>query len=300
MASDVHIVVTDPEPGEIEDAQRFLERLEMLWSRFIRTSDITRLNACAGAPVEVAAETLTLIAAMVEACELTGGRYDPGILPTLISNGYATSRIDPSRTTMISDSTRWQPGSILGVAFDADRSCVALPAGCALDPGGIGKGLAADLSVARLLARGARGALVSIGGDLAMAGDAPQPDGWMLGVERADPADGLLCTLAVNGGGVATSSTISRRWELDGILRHHLIDPATGRQSTTDLAAVTVIADTGWAAEAYATAALLAGSDHVVDYLACRGLSGLAIVADGAVLVTDDIRALKLQLGQAV
>lgn len=293
MASDLQIVVTDPRPGQIDDAHQYLEQLESLWSRFIGTSDITRLNDRAGEPVEVAAETLTLLATMVEACEVTGGRFDPGILPLLVVNGYAVSRVDPQRTTVLPATTGWRPGSILEVALDADRSCATLPAGLAVDPGGIGKGLAADLTVARLLARGARGALVSIGGDLAMTGEAPSLDGWTIAVEQADPHDGVLCRLAVSAGGVATSSTRSRRWTLDGTSRHHAIDAVTGRQSTTDLAAVTVIADTGWAAEAHATAALLTGIDGVIDYLAVRGLSGLAIGLSGEIVSTQDIASLQ-------
>jgi thiamine biosynthesis lipoprotein len=244
----------------------------------------------------VAPETLTLLASMIEAWELTGGRYDPGILPLLIANGYATSRIDPGRITALSAKAQWIPGSVLDVTLDLQRSTATLPVGLALDAGGIGKGLAADLSVARLLAGGAAGALVSIGGDLAMAGIAPQPNGWVIGIEHADPTDGVLCTLALNGGGVATSSTVSRRWHLNGTSRHHAIDTATNRQSTTDLAAVTVIAGTGWAAEAHATAALLAGSADVIDYLTMRGLSGLAITTTGAVVATADLRALPLGL----
>ena len=58
---------------------------------------------------------------------------------------------------------------------------------------------------------------------------------------------------------MATSSTRSRRWIHDGAIRHHVIDPASGAMSDTDLAAVTVIARSGWLAEAHATAAILAG-----------------------------------------
>lgn len=296
MASELRLVVTGARSGQIEDACRFLEHLEQTWSRFIPSSDISRLNSLAGQPVDVAAETLTLIATMIEAWELTGGRYDPGVLPLLVANGYAASRLDATRTTVLPGTASWQPGGILDVVIDHVRSTVTLPVGLAIDPGGIGKGLAADLTVARLRAGGARGALVGIGGDLSIAGEAELGD-WIIGVEGVD-RDQRVCAIAVSGGGVATSSTTSRRWELNGTTRHHVIDASTGGQSATELAAVTVIADTGWAAEAHATAALTAGRDGVIDYLEMRGLSGLAINADGAVLMTDDLQALGLAVGQ--
>jgi thiamine biosynthesis lipoprotein len=289
MASELRIVALDVELDLCQAARSYLVGLESLWSRFIESSDISRINRSSGATVDVAAETITLVATMIEAWRLTGGRYDPGMLPSVVANGYATSREDPTRVTTLAAGATSSPGAILDVAVDAQRSTVTAPVGLALDPGGIGKGLAADLTVGWLLARGAAGALVAIGGDLVVAGTAPSPDGWTIAVERPDPAADDWSSLVLNGGGVATSSTLSRRWVHDGRDCHHLVDPTTGAQSGTDLVAVTVVTTTGWAAEAHATAALLVGSDGVLDYLAGRSLSGIAFAADGAVLMTEDL-----------
>ena len=179
--------------------------------------------------------------------------------------------------------------------LDPSTNTVTVPAGLTLDAGGIGKGLAADLAVGRLLQAGATGAMVEIGGDLAMAGTPIDPAGWLVNVERPDPADGLLCLLAISGGGVATSSTRSRRWAIDGVEHHHQIDPQTDDSSTTDLDAVTVIAPTGWLAEVHATAALAAGSVGVLAYLDGHGLSGIAVVHGTEVpMMTTDLAAVVL------
>ncbi len=74
-----------------------------------------------------------------------------------------------------------------------------------------------------------------------------------------------------------------------GVEQHHVIDPATGMTSTTDLATVTVVANAGWLAEAHATAALLAGSAGALVYLEAHGLTGVVIDMRGAVSATDDI-----------
>ena len=87
----------------------------------------------------------------------------------------------------------------------------------------------------------------------------------------------------------ATSSTRSRRWIHEGVVRHHVIDPASGAMSDTDLAAVTVIARRGWLAEAHATAAILAGEAGLLEYLAAHDLSGLAVTTSGARLATPDL-----------
>jgi thiamine biosynthesis lipoprotein len=295
MASDAHVIVVGAPNGLLAQAQARLDHLERRWSRFLPDSDVTRINAAGGHPIEVDADTLFLFDAMIDAWRLTDGRYDPTVLPALVRSGYGASIVDRQRITILPPGDLRMRG-MAGVGIDHTRRTITMPAGAVVDAGGIGKGLAADLTVAGLLAAGARGALVSIGGDIAMAGDPPLADGWLVTVEHADAADGDLCTLAVSDGGVATSSTRSRTWNNDGHRRHHVIDPASATQSTTDLAAVTVIARTGWLAEAHATAALLSGSHGVLDYLDRHDLTGLAIPLTGSPLRTSDLEGVPLRL----
>jgi thiamine biosynthesis lipoprotein len=181
--------------------------------------------------------------------------------------------------------------TMAGIEIDATAGTITLPVGLAIDPGGIGKGLAADLAVEHLLALGASGALVSIGGDMMMRGTPPPHigDSWPIAIQHPLRPHTRVCTLAVNAGGVATSSTQSRRWVHDGEQRHHVIDPDRSWPSTTDLASVTVVARAGWLAEVHATAALLAGSHHAIGYLDANELSGVAVTTAGDVLATSDL-----------
>lgn len=293
MAGDTHVIVTGDDESLVALARERLERLERLWSRFITSSDISRINLAGGRPTVVDADTLTLVATMVEGWRVTAGRYDPTVLPVLLANGYDRSVDDAERVTVTAGGPL-RVGAVAAFAIDAASSTVTLPPGSVLDPGGIGKGLAADLTVGELIAAGARGALVSIGGDMSMAGEPAQPGGWYVTVERAARAEGDVCTLAVSEGGVATSSTRSRRWTHGGSTRHHLVDPALGIEATTDLAAVTVIATRGWLAEAHATAALLAGSTGALEYFRANDVTGIALTTTGDVVASDDLRAADL------
>ena len=285
MASAAQVLVVDAPDGLTAQARERLEQLEQAWSRFIPFSDISRLNAAAGIPVTVGADTLLLVTTMVEAWHLTGGRYDPTTLPALVTSGYGSSIDDHTKTTKL------PIGAEIGgdpdrIQIDPVTSTVTLPANLTLDPGGIGKGLAADITAGFLLEHGAKGALVSIGGDLVAIGRAPDPRGWFVTVEDPWTSDADLCTLQIDGGGVATSSTLTRRWDHDGHRYHHLIDPDTGIQSDTDLAAVTVVAATGWQAEALATATLLGGSERALDYLTAHDAQAIAVTNDGELLST--------------
>jgi FAD:protein FMN transferase len=307
MASRLHVIVVDDAgsvAGCLDTALRnvvsFIEHLERCWSRFIPSSDVSRINQLgpAGGTIGVDPSTVTLLATMIEGHEMTAGRFDPSVLRAVIAEGYETSYVDPRQVSAVFAAAPTRQGSLWELELDPSANTVTVPGGLVIDPGGVGKGLAADLAVARLLEAGVTGAMVEIGGDLAMAGTSVDPAGWLVDVEHPNPADGLVCSLAVSGGGVATSSVRSRRWVLDGVERHHQIDPRTTRCSSTDLDAVTVIAPSGWLAEVHATAALAVGSADTIAYLDGHGLSGIAIGGTGTgdrVWTTNDLAGIELR-----
>jgi thiamine biosynthesis lipoprotein len=161
------------------------------------------------------------------------------------------------------------------IEVDHADSIVRLPPGTGFDPGGIGKGLAADLLVGEALRVGVAGVCVDVGGDLRVEGRSPTGGSWTIAVEhpaRATP----VALLDVACGAVATSTTLRRRWTVDGDARHHLIDPRTGEPSDTDIDLMTIVAGEAWRAEVLATAALLRGSSRAFDLLD-DGSPGLAV-----------------------
>jgi thiamine biosynthesis lipoprotein len=302
MASAAQVILVDPASGAESYARRRLDELEQRWSRFLPESDVSRLNAAPEAFMFVSADTLGLLAAMKDAWRRTNRRYDPTMLSAIMAAGYSTSIDESGRRRHASGLPSLESGArsrrpdslsqtctIEDVTIDPFSSAVVLPAGIGIDPGGIGKGLAADLVVTELLAAGTAGALVCVGGDLAAAGTPPTPDGWLVRVEEPRDPSQTLVTLAFSAGGVATSSTLSRTWVHEGRDTHHVIDPSTQTCSQTDLAAVTVVARAGWEAEAHATAALLCGSETVLDYLDLHELEGIATTLQGHVMTTPGL-----------
>ena len=292
MASQAQVLVVDgpPEAGNV--AHRALDQLEHAWSRFLPGSDLDRLNHCQGFPVAVDQATITLVETMVQAWQITSGLLDPTILPALLDAGYRSSIDDPEVFTTLPAGFRPGDTTMADVVIDRPDRTVTLPEGLVLDPGGIGKGLAADLVVAELLSRGAAGALVSVGGDLAAAGTPPSPDGWTVAVEDPFNQHASLARLEVSGGGVATASTLSRRWAQRSAARHHLIDPATGAPSLTDLAAVTAVAPCGWQAEAHATALILGSTTRFHSHATAHDLDAIATTLDGRTMATDRLAPL--------
>jgi len=291
MGSDAHVLIVGGSPGLLGRARRRVEDLERRWSRFRPDSEISRLNDRAGAdPQPVSAETLLLLERAVDAWRLTDGRFDPTVLGDVLRAGYTTSFDEPAfdeAAAAPTDDCRLTRGCG-AIELDPSARTARLPAGVGVDPGGIGKGLAADLVVAELLEDCADGVCVNLGGDVRVAG-APPAASWVVAVEhpwRADPA----AVVHLRDGAVATSSRLRRRWTTDDGPAHHLIDPERGRPVDARVATATAVAAHGWQAEAFAKAAFVAGPLAGLDLLERVGVGGLVVDDDGAILTSPNLR----------
>lgn len=278
MGTIAHVVLLGAGAPPVEHVVGQLEALEATWSRFRPDSELSRLSAGQGRPTLVSRPTTLLLERSVWAWERTGGLFDPTVLAAVRAAGYDRSFDDlPQRSIL--DAVAPPPGCD-GIEVDTRLDLVRLPAGVGIDPGGIGKGLAADLVATAAVDLGADGAMVSLGGDLRVAGT-PPPDGWEIELDHHVTAPGRVNLL---DGAVVTSSTLRRRWTTADGPAHHVIDPRTGRPSTGPLVACSVLAGEAWWAEAVATAILVgwgdAGVAHLLDEL-LEDVGALITFADG-------------------
>lgn len=281
MGCAAHVVVHGGRPDMLATAERRIRAYEALWSRFIDTSDITVANRAAGRAVRVHEDTLAVVARAIEGCRQTAGSFDITMLPRLLDQGYTHSVVTKAPAPAVS-ATR--VGASSEIVVDFARSTLTVPVGAALDLGGIGKGFAADVVAEDLVADGALGALVNIGGDLAVCGAPGVGESWYLGIE--DPADrpNHLTCLRLGGGGVATSGTTIRKWVApDGSAAHHIIDPTTSKPSRGGLSIVTVVAGDAATAEIFAKAAMMLDGPRAMAMLSAAGLAGLGVGDDGVV-----------------
>lgn len=286
MGSDASVTVV-PSPGT-PDAGRALaasgaERLHLLeqrWSRFRASSEVSGLNRAAGEPRTTSRDTVRLVEALVRAWHATRGAFDPTLLATLVELGYAASRDDAELRTSLAAAMRptGQPDLIL---VDAEASSIQLPIGTTIDPGGLGKGLAADIVVEELLDAGALGALVEVGGDIRATGEPPDGGAWNVSITPVFPGD-APATVRFRDGGIATSSSRIRTWTRRGRHLHHLIDPQTRQPTRSDVVAATVIAGTAAWAEAFTKVALVDGLDRSLATYDRLSLAAAVRTSDGA------------------
>lgn len=295
MGTDVHVVVVG-DADLLDQAYARIQQLEQRWSRFLATSELSMLNAAAGREMQVSVDTITLVRACASAWAATDGRFDPTLHHVLVALGYdrdfallasGPARHSESLSTVL-------PHGMGDVVVDEHASTVRLPFGVGLDAGGLGKGLAADIVVAELVALGADGAMVNLGGDLAASGEPPDGDAWVVAVEDPHNEERTLCHVALRQGGIATSSILGRRWSVDGIDVHHLLDPATRRPTAGPLVSATVVAGQAWWAECLTTSLLVGGPTVPLP-----SASALVVDVDGHHLVLGDGAAVFCELDGA-
>lgn len=276
MGTDCELIVYGPGAEELAAlGEQRVELLEQCWSRFRSTSELMQLNSLAGTgPVAVSEDLLTLVDIMLEGWKATDGLFDPTVINSMNALGYDrdfASVIARDAIAAVTAKVNRAPG-MGDVVINEEDMTISLPTGVGLDPGAIGKGLAADIIVEELMNAGAEGILVNLGGDIVFAGSPGSDDPWVMAIldERLplDVEDRVVRHLefeaGTDHGGVATSTTLKRVWA-DG--RHHVIDPRTGDVARTDLVQVTIGASTGWWAEVAATTALLLGSEKAEAWL---------------------------------
>jgi len=287
MGTDCQIVVLDGGDDDLAAAQAEVHRLEALWSRFRPDSELSGINAQAGRALPASAETRMLARRALRAERLTAGRFDPLMGADLVALGYDRDHgalpapAGPSATVVMTPVVRPRGAQL---RLDECTGLVTVPAGRALDPGGIGKGLAADMVTAGLIRRGVGGALVNLGGDIRCRGITPS-GGWRIGIDDPrDPEASSVATVNLSRGAVCTSGVRKRRWvRSDGTVAHHLLDPDTGAPTDAEVASVSVIAPLGWMAEALTKALILGGPEVGTRLLRAHNAGAVVVLADGAV-----------------
>lgn len=255
-------------------ARSWAASLEASWSRFVPSSDIFRLNTAGGRAVQISPDTEVLIRHLLAAHRVTEGLFNPFVLPALVSAGYGTSLAGDRRESCSAARPVQAPGAhdVFLESVDGTTWCRLL-GGATLDPGGLGKGLAADIIAERLILEGASGALVSMGGDIRCVGTSPDEHGWTIDIEVMTHPSFGDSRVTLQSGAIATSSTHAKRWH-NG---HHIIDPTTGCPTDESrdgaLRMASVIASNAVWAEVFATASLVVGSPLAGAIIEARGLA---------------------------
>lgn len=269
------VTVVLPSDASVTETRRLFDQVEQVCSRFLKHSELGRLNDSSTSTVEVSPLLADIFTVAQDLRSRTDRLVDPAVgglvsawgydrtFPKIVDLADPPSDVEPNFWWHIDGSTLWKAP---GVRFDL---------------GGIAKGWTADVAVERGLAT-----IVNAGGDL--RSNHPEAD-----VDIEDPWGTIVARVPLGCRGLATSSVTRRRWKVAGRPAHHLIDPRTGAPAHTPMLGATVVCDSATLAEAGAKAVLLYGEHGLAWADDQDWIDGaLAIWNDGSVYATGSLEVM--------
>ena len=277
-------------PGALERGRALLQEelaaIDLACSRFRHDSELSRLNGADGRPVRISPLFAEALDVALEAARATDGDVDPTCGAALIDLGYDRDFAEVARTGARPVVTARAIPGWRTVELDRESGLARAPAGLVLDLGATAKALAADRAAGRIHCAVGCGVLVNLGGDIAVAGEAPE-GGWRVRVIDDEDAAGRVPeqAVAITVGGLATSSTGVRVWQRGTETVHHIISPATGLSAESYWLTATVAGATCVAANTASTAAIVRGQ-RAVPWLEGLGMPARLVQLDGTTTYT--------------
>jgi thiamine biosynthesis lipoprotein len=283
------VVVTEDQealPGARAAVERELAAIDLACSRFRPDSELSRINAAAGRETPAGPLLLEALRIALRVAAATGGLVVPTVGRALRLAGYdRTFQVVVSRDPASFHARFERVPEVDTVELDERRGTILVREDVELDLGATAKALAADRAAAAAHETTGCGVVVSLGGDVSVAGPTPS-DGWpiLIADDHAAPLDGPGPVVALRDGGLASSGTAVRRWRAGEVELHHIVDPRTGRPADTPWRTATVAAASCVEANTAATAAVVLGTE-APRWLESLGLPARLVPADGGAAV---------------
>lgn len=251
----------------IDAAIREIKRIEDKLTTFNEGSETSLINRNAGiAPVQVSAETFSIIERSIRISRITQGAFD-------ISYGSVDKKLwnfDTQMKALPDIKTAKKMVRLVNyrnILTDSQHCSVLLKEkGMRIGFGGIGKGYAAERARYIMKEMGVESGLVNASGDLTAWGMQPDGKPWTIGI--ADPNDShTLCSyFNITDMAVATSGNYEKFAMINGKRYSHTIDPRTGLP-VTGIKSVTIITPNAELADAMATPVMVMGIRAGMDMI---------------------------------
>jgi thiamine biosynthesis lipoprotein len=264
LGTSIDLVVT--EPGIADNAMGLLrhelEAIDRACSRFRSESELWNLSRAQGRPVAVSPLLFEAISVACDVAHRTGGAVDPTVGRAVEALGYDRDYAQvPPTGDPLDELPRRAPGW-WRIECDPRNRTVRVPVDVLVDLGASAKALVADRAATRIAEMLGGGVLVNVGGDVAVAG-APPDGGWAIGIapDSSAPRHAVAHVVAINSGGLASSSTTVRAWRRGKRQLHHIVDPRTGDVARRYWKLVSATGASCVDANAATTAAIVWGPD---------------------------------------
>lgn len=261
---------------------------ESIFSRTIESSDIGRINAAGGRPVEVAAETADIISKALGYCAESGGRFD--ITIGAVSELWDFKKGVVPSPSLIEEAVKHVDYRL--VALDGAKVTLA-DAKAKLDLGGIAKGYIADDLCKMMTRSGVTSGFVNLGGNVKTVGCRPDGTAWRVGIQDPNSEDGkVIAAVYSEGTSAVTSGLYERAFEANGTRYWHILDPKTGCPVKTDLVSATIFSQASLDGDGYTKPLFMRGAADALSWLEEKdGIEGFLVDADGVITQTSGCAA---------
>ena len=264
-----------------DDAFAELELVEQVMSIYRPQSQLSRLNrdGVLDDPHPYFVEVLET------ACDMSlrsGGAFDITVQPLwelFASNSKSRGIPEDSAIDRTRQQVDWRRVEI------SPQRIQLRGAGTAITLNGIAQGFAADRGMAALRARGIQQALINAG-EIGALGRNSDGQPWTVGIQHPRQTDAFISLAKLAGRCLATSGDYATTFT-DDFRCHHIFDPQTGR-SPTELASVSIAAETAMQADALSTTVFVLGAERGSDLVrATPGADAFFVLKDGRTLATE-------------
>jgi thiamine biosynthesis lipoprotein len=267
------------EADALDVVHRWIVAFDRAANRFRPDSELSVINSGEGGTFELSPLLHRCFQSARRASDLTQALCDPTILNALEALGYDRDYDEMMREGALRRSTSAPAPGPMSWRVDPVENLLSVQPGVRFDLGASAKALFADIVLDEISSRG--GALVEIGGDVALRGSGPEGP-WVIGVATSLHISGQEPRISLADGALATSSRTTRSWSLENDTVNHIIDPRTGQCANGPYVVSTVAAADCVSANALSTAALLWNDDaplHLVE----SGAAARLVREDGTI-----------------
>ena len=280
---DIYACTEDKPDIIIDDCFKYIKGLENELSRTVESSEISLLNANGGG--NVSSDTLYIIEKSLNYSRLTDGAFD-------ITIGSVSSLWDFTSGDNIVPSETDIESALTSVGYEnieIDGDSISLKNGAKLDLGAIAKGYIGDKAAEYLKSRGVTSAIINLGGNIVTIGS-NNGKPFRIGIQSPTGTTGeYIGVLDLEDKTAVTSGAYQRFFVKDGVVYHHILDPKTGYPAQSDIASVTIIADSSTDADALSTSCYILGTERALELINGLDYAEAVIVTDsGEVLLSDN------------
>ncbi|MCR5717778.1 MAG: FAD:protein FMN transferase, partial [Oscillospiraceae bacterium] len=262
------------------------QRLEEMFSVTRPESEIAALNHAGGAPVTVSPETSAVLAEGLKIGEESGGALDVSMYPVSKAWGFTQD----VQQVPDADTLREALSHVGFRSIHVDGDAVTVPDGMQVDLGALVKGYTGDRVMALFREKGAKSAIISLGGNVQTLGTKPDGSLWTVGIADPFSPNETLCTVQVSDAAVVTSGNYERYFIENGTSYHHILDPSDGYPAENGLVSVTIIGKQGLTCDALSTALFVEGTERAEEHWRKRKDFGMILVTDTPeILYTPDL-----------